>query len=101
MLLQQPEWKDGIDGRASEAMLGLLISIRELRKSYPGFAIVAFDAPLHRNRGRRTRRSDAALPACGGNSEAYGPDLILAGNAHAMQAPEFGYDAAAMYLGSL
>jgi hypothetical protein len=45
-LLDQPEWKEGMDGRASKAMLGLLISLRELRKDRSDLAVVAFDAPF-------------------------------------------------------
>jgi hypothetical protein len=100
VLLQQPEWKDGMDGRASEAMLGLLISIHELRKSYPGLAIVAIDAPYTGTAdGARDEAMGHFLRAVG-TAKPMGLILILAGNAHAMQAPEFGYDAAAMYLPS-
>jgi hypothetical protein len=99
-LLQQPEWKEGVDGRASEAMLGLVISIRELRKSYSGLAIVAFDAPYTGTAaGARDEAMGHFLRAVG-TAKPTDLILILVGNAHAMQAPEFGYEAAAMYLPS-
>jgi hypothetical protein len=44
-LLRLPGWTTGMDGRASEAMLRLLVSLRELGKSYPGLGVFAFDAP--------------------------------------------------------
>ena len=100
VLLQQPEWKDGMDGRASEAMLRLLISLRELRKSYPDLAIVAFDAPYTGTAdGARDEAMGRFLLAVG-KTKPKDLILILVGNAHAMQAPEFGYDPAAMYLPS-
>src|SRR6201996_3783687 len=34
-LLQFPRWKEGMDGLASEAMLRLLVSLRELRRLHP------------------------------------------------------------------
>ncbi|HSK44439.1 MAG TPA: hypothetical protein VLA83_11195 [Candidatus Binatia bacterium] len=98
-LLQLPGWKDVLDGRASEAMLRLLVSLRELRKLHPDLKVVAFDAPY------------AGPPAAGPRDEAMGhallslrpakPNgvvLILTGNLHAMQASKRGYDLAAMYL---
>ena len=98
VLLQQPEWKDGMDGRASEAMLRLLISLRELRKSYPDLAIVAFDAPYTGTAdGARDEAMGRFLLAVG-KTKPTDLILILVGNAHAMQAPEFGYQPAAMYL---
>ena len=98
-LLQLHDWKDVPDGRGSEAMLRLLVSLRELRKLQPDLKVVAFDAPY------------AGPPAPGPRDEAMGhallslrpakPNdlvLILTGNLHAMQASKRGYDLAAMYL---
>ena len=98
-LLQLPGWKDVLDGRASEAMLRLLVSLRELRKLHPDLKVVAFDAPY------------AGPPAAGPRDEAMGhallslrpakPNgvvLILTGTLHAMHASKRGYDLAAMYL---
>ena len=97
-LLQLPGWKEVLDGRASEAMLRLLVSLRELRSLHPDLKVVAFDAPY------------SGSPAGGSRDEALGhallslrptkPDLvlILTGNIHAMQASKRGYDLAAMYL---
>ena len=44
-LLQLPRWKEGMDGLASEAMLRLLVSLRELHTLHPDLNVVAFDAP--------------------------------------------------------
>jgi hypothetical protein len=98
-LLRLPGWKEVPDGRGSEAMLRLLVSLRELRKLQPNLRVVAFDAPY------------AGPPSPGPRDEAMGhallslrptkPNdlvLILTGNLHAMQASKRGYDLAAMYL---
>jgi hypothetical protein len=97
-LLRQPGWKDGMDGRASEAMLRLLVSLREFRRSYPSVAVVAFDAPSPGTApGARDDAMGRALLAVG-TTKPKDLILILVGNAHAMQAPQFGYDPTAMYL---
>jgi len=98
-LLQLHGWKEVLDGRGSEAMLRLLVSLRELRSLHPDLKVVAFDAPY------------SGSPAGGSRDEALGhallslnptkPNdlvLILTGNIHTMQAPVRGYDLAAMYL---
>jgi hypothetical protein len=98
-LFQLPGWKEVLDGRGSEAMLRLLLSLRELRNLHPDLKVVAFDAP------------SSGSPAGGSRDEAMGhallslnptkPNdlvLILTGNIHAMQASKRGYDLAAMYL---
>jgi len=98
-LLQLPGWKEILDGRGSEAMLRLLVSLRELRSLHPELKVVAFDAPY------------SGSPTSGSRDEAMGhallslhptkPNdlvLILTGNLHAMQARKFGHDLAAMYL---
>lgn len=98
-LLQLPGWKEVLDGRGSEAMLRLLVSLRELRSLHSDLKVVAFDAPY------------SGSPAGGARDEALGhallslhpakPNdlvLILTGNIHAMQASKRGYDLAAMYL---
>jgi hypothetical protein len=97
-LLNQPDWKDGMDGRASEAMLRLLIALRELRKSYPGLGVAAFDAPtIEAGSGARDEAMGKALLAIGA-AKPKNLILILTGNIHAMEKPQFGYDLAAMYL---
>jgi hypothetical protein len=98
-LLKLPGWKEVLDGRGSEAMLRLLVSLRELHTLHPDLKVVAFDAPY------------SGSPAGGSRDEALGhallslnpakPNdlvLILTGNIHAMQASKRGYDLAAMYL---
>lgn len=98
VLFDQPGWKDGMDGRASEAMLRLLISLRDLRKSYPALGVAAFDAPYEGIApGARDEAMGKALLAMR-TAKPADLILILTGNVHAMQAPQFGYDFAAMYL---
>jgi hypothetical protein len=96
-LLQLPGWKDVLDGRASEAMLRLLISLRELHRHHPDLKVVAFDAPYTGTApGARDEAMGHALLSL---SPAKPNDLvlILTGNIHAMQASKR-YDLAAMYL---
>jgi hypothetical protein len=98
-LVQLPGWKDVLDGRASEAMLRLLISLRELRRLQPDLKVVAFDAPYTGPPAPAPREA-----AMGHALLSLGPAnpkdlvLILTGNLHAMQASKRGYDLAAMYL---
>jgi hypothetical protein len=98
ILLAEPDWQNGMDGRASAAMLRLLVSLRELRKKYRGLKVVAFDAPFQGDSaGARDQAMGRALLAIG-RSTPQNIVLALTGNVHAMQSPEFGYDLAAMYL---
>jgi hypothetical protein len=97
-LLRLPGWKEVLDGRASEAMLRLLVSLRELRRLQPGLKVVAFDAPYT---GTAPGARDEALGhALLSLSPAKPNDLvlILTGNLHSLQASKRGYDLAAMYL---
>jgi hypothetical protein len=96
-LLNQPGWQQGMDGRASEAMLRLLVSLRDLRKKYSALQISAIDGPSY-------------TAALGSRDEAMGrsvlslakrPEdltLVLTGNVHAMKQPIFGFKTSAMYL---
>jgi hypothetical protein len=98
-LLEQPDWKKGMDGRASKAMLRLLFSLRELRMVHPDLTVAAFDTPFKSgdDPGARDEAMGRAVLALG---KAH-PDrlvLILCGNIHAMQAPMFGHNVAAMYI---
>jgi hypothetical protein len=97
-LLRLSGWKEGMDGRASEAMMRLLVSLRELRRLHPELKVVAFDAPYT---GTAPRARDEAMGHALLSLRTAKPHdlvLILTGNVHAMQAPLFGYDLAAMYL---
>jgi hypothetical protein len=97
-LLRLSGWKEGMDGRASEAMMRLLVSLRELRRLHPELKVVAFDAPYT---GTAPRARDEAMGHTLLSLRTAKPHdlvLILAGNVHAMQAPLYGYDLAAMYL---
>jgi hypothetical protein len=99
-LLQLPGWKEVLDGRASEAMLRLLVSLRELRRLQPDLKVVAFDAPYT---GTAPGARDEALGHALLSLRPTKPNdlvLILTGNVHAMQASKRGYDLAAMYLPS-
>jgi hypothetical protein len=98
VLLQLPGWKEVLDGRASEAMLRLLVSLRELRRLQPDLKVVAFDAPYT---GTAPGARDEALGHALLSLHPTKPNdlvLILTGNLHAMQASKRGYDLAAMYL---
>ena len=97
-LLQQPGWKNVLDGRASEAMLRLLVSLRELHRLHPELKVVAFDAPYT---GTAPGARDEALGHALLSLSPEKPNdlvLILTGNIHAMQASKRGYNLAAMYL---
>jgi hypothetical protein len=97
-LLAQHDWRDGMDGRASEAMLQLLLALRDLHHTYPSLNVVAFDAPPAGDApGARDEAMGRALLAMG-KVESRNLILVLTGNVHGMQAPIFGYDFAAMYL---
>jgi len=97
-LLGLPGWKNGMDGRASGAMLRLLVALRELRDANPNLSVAAFDAPTAGDAaGARDEAMGKALLALG-KAEPANLILILTGNVHGMQAPLFGYDFAAMYL---
>jgi hypothetical protein len=98
LLLRQPGWKEEMDGRTSEAMLRLLLSLRELRTSYSDLSVFAFDAPYTGSAaGARDEALGNALLSVG-RAKPHDLVLILTGNAHAMKAPQFGFDTAAMYV---
>jgi hypothetical protein len=95
-LLAEPGWRDGMDGRASEAMLRLLVTLRELRKQYP-LHIFAMERPFTDAVGAR----DAAMGEALLSLKTTRPNdliFVLSGNVHAMQNPIFGYKTSAMYL---
>jgi len=96
-LLQLPGWKEVLDGRGSEAMLRLLVSLRELHKLHPDLKVVAFDAPYT---GTAPGARDEAMGHALLSLRPAKPNdlvLILTGNIHAMQASKR-YDLTAMYL---
>ena len=97
VLLNEPGWRLGMDGRASESMLRLLITLRDLHKQYPGLRVFAMEGPWTGAVGARDEAMGHALLSLKGDR----PNdliLILTGNVHAMQAPLFGFNTAAMYL---
>jgi len=97
VLLNQPSWKNGMDGRASSAMLLLLVSLRELHPKFPALTVAAYDVSLSANidfpaRERAIGRKLLSLAK---------PDhlvLALTGSLHAVEEPRFGHSMAAMYL---
>ena len=96
-LLQQDGWKEVLDGRGSEAMLRLLLSLRELHKLHPDLKVFAFDAPYT---GTAPGARDQAMAHALLSLKPAKPNdlvLILTGNLHAMQASKR-YDLTAMYL---
>ncbi|HJX85379.1 MAG TPA: hypothetical protein VJ723_13655 [Candidatus Angelobacter sp.] len=97
LLLSQPGWKI-LDGRSSEAMLRLLLSLRELRASHSDLSLFAFDAPY--TQGPKGARDEALGKALLARGEAKPHDLILilTGNIHGMESTFRGYDTAAMYI---
>jgi hypothetical protein len=100
LLLNQPGWKEGMDGRASEAMLRLLISLRGIRQRFPELTVVPFDvSPTAESPGARDEAMGHALLSLG-KSRPSAFILVLTGNFHAMLAPLLHYDFAAMYLPS-
>jgi hypothetical protein len=97
-LLRLHGWKEVPDGRGSEAMLRLLVSLRELRKLQSDLKVFAFDAPY---KGTSPGARDEALGHALLSLRPAKPNdlvLILTGNLHAMQGSKRGYDLAAMYL---
>lgn len=98
-LLRQPGWKKGVDGRASKAMLRLLLSLRELRKRSPSLSVFAFDTPYKAGDpvGQRDKAMGETLLSYG-RSHPGSLLVILTGNFHAMQAPMHGYDLTAMFV---
>jgi hypothetical protein len=98
-LLDQPGWKAGVDGRASKAMLQLLLSLRQLRIAHPALNVLAFDKPHGAGdpEGLRDKTMGQTLLAFG-KAHPGNLMLILTGNFHAMQAPMHGYDLTAMYV---
>jgi hypothetical protein len=98
-LLAEPGWNDGAeDGRASQAMLRLLLKMRKLHRTYPELRIFAFELPpAGDSPGSRDEAMGKALFSLG-EYRAHDLVLILTGNTHAFQAPMFGYPPMASYL---
>jgi hypothetical protein len=98
VLLEQPDWQQGMDGRASQAMLSLLLYLRQLHASYSALQVTAFEAPFSNDpAGARDQAMGTKLLSIGKEN----PEsliLILTGNTHGMEAPMFRYNFAAMYV---
>ncbi|MGA7156345.1 MAG: hypothetical protein WBY53_05840 [Acidobacteriaceae bacterium] len=98
-LLSQIDWRGIFDGRTSQAMLHLLLRLRELKAEYPALRVVAIvntsdaltSVPSHDE-----AMGHAVLSLQGGKPEDI--VLVLTGNVHGLKNPIFGYKTAAMYL---
>ena len=97
-LLGQPDWQDSPDGRSSNAMLQLMLSLRALRKRYLTLQVYAVDGPSYTAaRGSRDEAIGNSVLAL--KKEDPGAlILVLTGNVHAMRAPLFGFPTSAMVL---
>jgi hypothetical protein len=97
-LLGQPDWKDTWDGRTSEAMFGLLVSLRELHKQYPSLRISAIDSDSYTGAvGTRDEALGKSVSALN-SGQPNGLVLVLTGNMHGTKQPLLQYKSAAMYL---
>ena len=98
-LLKQKDWQEVADGRSSEAMLHMLLSLRDLRRDHPQLSIFAFDTTPSSPNGGRDKGMGKALLSL---REKKPNDLVLVlvGNAHASESRVFGlkYDPTAAYL---
>jgi hypothetical protein len=97
VLLGQRSWREGLDGRTSEAMLRLLVSLRELHEHYPTLHVFAMVNPLTSDVGATDKSMGEGLLSL----SAARPDdliLVLSGNVHGFLNPIFGYKTGAMYL---
>jgi hypothetical protein len=98
-LLSEPGWQNGMDGRASEAMFRLLLTLRDLHKQYPSLNIFAMEGPWE---GAVSAR-DAAMGHALLSLKTAQPEalvLVLSGNVHALREGRFGYNSAAQFLPS-
>lgn len=98
-LLKQNDWQEVADGRSSEAMLHMILSLRDLHRVHPQLSIFAFDTSPSSPNGGRDKAMGRALLFL---HEKKPNDLILVlvGNAHASERRVFGlgYDPTAAYL---
>jgi hypothetical protein len=98
-LLRQRDWREVPDGRSSEAMLHMILALRDLHRSHPQLSIFAFDTSPSSPKGGRDKAMGKALLSLRQNR----PQdfiLVLTGSAHASEQPlmELGYNPAAAYL---
>ena len=99
-LLHRRDWQEVEDGRSSEAMLHLLLTLRDLRHTHPQLSILAFDTSTP---GDSSAKRDEAMGKTLLSLRERTPNdliLVLVGNAHASQKPVMGlgYDPTAAYL---
>lgn len=96
-LLASAGWKI-FDGRSSQAMLALLIRLRELKKQYPDLRVAAIDGPAYTGElGSRDEAIGQSVRALGG-SQSDDLVLVLTGNVHAMKHPFSSYKTSAVFL---
>lgn len=97
-LLAEPGWHIFLDGRSSQAMLSLLVRLRELKKQYPDLRVDAIDGPSYTDApGSRDEAIGKSVLALAG-SHPGDLVLVLTGNVHAMKKPFSTYNTSAMYL---
>lgn len=96
-LLASAGWKI-FDGRSSQAMLALLVRLRELKKQYPDLRVAAIDGPAFTGElGSRDEAIGQSVRALGG-SQSDDLVLVLTGNVHAMKHPFSSYKTSVMFL---
>jgi hypothetical protein len=97
-LLAEPGWQLFLDGRSSQAMLSLLIRLRELKKQRPDLRVDAIDGPSYTD--APGSRDEALGKSVLGLAGSHPGDLVLVltGNVHAMKKTFSSYNTSAMYL---
>jgi len=96
-LLATPSWHMFFDGRSSEAMLALLIRLREYKASYPLLRVVAIEKPWENSAAAK----ETAVAGGVREAEKQGATnvlLVLTGNTHAMKHSPATYPTAASLL---
>ncbi len=97
-LLEEPGWRMNPDGRSSEAMLHLLMSLRELHKSYPGLEVFAIDGPFYTGAiGKRDEAMGKSVLSIA-TTRPNALVLVLTGNMHGLREPLVTYNTSAMVL---
>jgi len=97
-LLSGVGWSQMFDGRSSQAMLALLIRLRELKKQYPELRVAAIDGPSYTEEpGSRDEAIGQSVLALAG-PQTDDLVLVLTGNVHAMKHPFSSYKTSASFL---
>lgn len=98
MVIHQMGWQEVFDGRSSQAMLKMLLHLRELRTHYPALRVKAIDGPDYGGGpGERDEAMGKSVLALEGSK----PNelvLVLTGNVHAMKRALPAYKTSVMFL---